>query len=92
MWSGTKSINFPPGAEFVLPNLVLPTIVFLALGLGVGNGIVVTICSYSNFLVKSEKKEEDNELDSLSNIIVSTYVHTYNTPPIFLPKSNMTKR
>jgi len=57
-------MQLPPGAEFVLPNLVLPTIVFLALGLGVGIGIVVSICSYSICLIKSKKKEEDVELDS----------------------------
>ena len=57
-------MQLPPGAEFVLPNLVLPTIVFLALGLGVGIGVVVSICSYSICLVKSKKKEEDIELDS----------------------------
>ena len=57
-------MQLPPGAEFVLPNLVLPTIVFLALGLGVGIGIVLSICSYSICLIKSKKKEEDVELDS----------------------------
>ena len=56
--------QLPNEAEFVLPNLVLPTIVFLALGLGVGIGIVLSICSYSICLVKSKKKEEDIELDS----------------------------
>ena len=54
-----------PGAEFVLPNLVLPTIVFLVLGVGFGIGVVVSICSYSICLLKSKKKEEDIELDSL---------------------------
>ena len=57
-------MQLPNEAEFVLPNLVLPTIVFLALGLGVGIGIVLSICSYSICLVKSKKKEEDVELDS----------------------------
>ena len=52
-------MQLPNEAEFVLPNLVLPTIVFLALGLGVGIGIVLSICSYSICLVKSKKKEED---------------------------------
>ena len=81
-------MQLPNEAEFILPNLVLPIIVFLALGLGVGIGSVVSICSNSICLVKFKERKK---------ILFTTYqtyliVSTYNTPPTYLwPKPNMTK-
>ena len=72
--------QLPNEAEFVLPNLVLPTIVFLVLGLGVGIEVVASICSNSICLHKSKERKK---------LLFTTYqtypiVSTYNTPPTYL--------
>lgn len=58
----------PNGEEYVLPDLVLPTIIFLVLGVGVGLGIVISVCLHAICIVqspKSNRREDHVELNSI---------------------------